>query len=450
VKLLEKIKSRFARDSATLQIGGMLNAAGSLVSSVALAFTLGAREQGDFYAAQALFALFFFALNLGVVQAAVSQIAGASARSLEDKVANWLAFLAKAYLAASIVLVGLGWVVLPWLADWQYDARPLGWWAWILCLTPLLEIPKVVCCAALQGTRRMLPLAQCENGMEACRAVLVASGAAITGDPLGPVLGTLAASVIGSVLAIDIYRRARREGSACLPGLRDIAGRVRNIPLREGLPLGVRIGLMRSIDALALDALPPLIILKFGGPDAQSIITYLRIAKNIMRLPLMMLQGVTRTALPAMSEYVGRGDWKGLRKIWLRTTLLAGGASCVLVCLLTLCVPWIVSTFYPAEYAAPIQMLALILALAYGIQSFHVGFDAFYIATSRLKVGIGIGLIGIVVSLGTLVWFVSTLGLTGPAWALVFGIGWGSLNLVYVLHFFRSTPVPGRASAAGG
>jgi O-antigen/teichoic acid export membrane protein len=441
-------KSRFARDSATLQIGGMLNAAGNLLSSVALAFTLGAREQGDFYTAQALYAFFFFTLNLGVVQAAVSQIAGASARSLEDKVANWLAFLAKAYLAAAIVLVGLGWVVLPWLADWQYDARPLGWWAWFLCLTPLVELPKVVCCAALQGTRRMLPLAQCENGMEACRVVLVVAGAAITGDPLGPVLGTLAASVVGSILAIDIYRRARREDRTCLPGLRDIAARIRSIPLREGLPLGIRIGMMRNVDALALDALPPLIIRKFGGPDAQSIITYFRIAQRIMKLPLMLLQGVTRTALPAMSEYVGRGDWKGLRKIWLRTTLLGGGATCALVGLFTLCLPWIVSTFYPVDYAAPIQALSLILAAAYAQQSFHVGFDAFYIATSKLKVGIAIGLSGLCVYLLSLVWLVSALGLTGPAWAILVGLTWGSLNLVYVWNFFRTAAIPGRAPTA--
>lgn len=444
MKILQLLKSRFARDAATLQVGGMLNAAGNLASSVALAFVLGAREQGDFYTAQALFAFFFFALNLGVVQAAVSQIAAASARSLEEKVASWLAFLVKVYLAASIVLIGLGWVLLPWISEWQLGSRALGWWAWILCLTPLLEIPKVVACAAFQGTRRMLPLAQCENGIEACRVVLVVAGAAITGDPLGPILGMVAASLIGSFLAIDMYVRARRENPTCLPDPRYIARRMWGIPLSEGLPLGVRIGMMRNMDALALDALPPLIIQRFGGPDGNAIVTYFRIAQRILKLPLMMLQGLTRTALPAMSEYVGRGDWKGLRKIWLRTTLIGGSATASLVVVVALSLPWLVSTFYPRSYAAPISALSWILALAFVLQSFHVGIDAFYIATSKLRVAILLGIACTAVHLVALVFLVSHAGLTGPAWALLCGNCLASLNVVYVLYFFRTATVPGR------
>lgn len=437
MKVLEKIKSRFARDSATLQIGGMLTAAGNLASSVALAHVLGAREQGEFYTAQALFAFFFFTLNLGVVQAAVSQIAGASARSLEEKVANWLAFVAKAYLAAAIVLVGLGWVLLPWVAEWQLDSRALGWWAWILCLTPLVEMPKVVCCTAFQGTRRMLPLAQCENGVEACRVVLVVAGAAITGDPLGPIVGTLAASLIGSVLSIDMYRRMRAQDPTCLPSLRNIYDRISGIPLSEGLPLGVRIGLMRNIDALCLEVLPPLIIKRFGGIDAEAIVAYFRIARNIMKLPMMMLQGITRTALPTLSEYTGRGDWIGLRRMWLRITLLGGGATMVCVLAMALVAPWLVSMFYPRDYFAPITSMVWILALAGGLQSFHVGLDAFYLATSRLRVGITIGIFGLAAFVTSLIVLVSKVGVTGPAWAMVVASLLASANLAYVLYFFR-------------
>ncbi|TAJ12710.1 MAG: hypothetical protein EPO68_13560, partial [Planctomycetota bacterium] len=425
-----------ARDSATLQIGGMLNSAGNLASSVVLAHVLGANEQGQFYIAQALFAFFFFTLNLGVVQAAISQIAGASARSLDEKIANWLAYVAKAYLAASIVLIGLGWVLLPWFAEWQLDSRQIGWWAWLLCLTPLVEMPKVVCCTAFQGTRRMLPLAQCENGVEACRAVLVVVGAAITADPLGPIVGTLAASLIGSVLSIDMYRRMRAKDPTSLPALRDIYGRIREVPLREGMRLGVRIGVMRNIDALCLEVLPPIIIKKFGGIDAEAIAAYFRIARNIMKLPMMMLQGITRTALPTLSEYTGRGDWIGLRRTWLRITLLGGGVTAACVLVMALAAPWIVQTFYPRDYWAPITSMVWILALAHAMQSFHVGIDAFYLATNKLRVGIVIGIVGIISYLSSLIVLVSWLGATGPAWAIVVAAILASANLVYVLHFF--------------
>jgi hypothetical protein len=63
----------------------------------------------------------------------------------------------------------LGFLVLPWAAVHVLDSRrEIGLWAAWMSLSPLLEMPRVVACAGMQGMRRMLPLALTENGQRRC------------------------------------------------------------------------------------------------------------------------------------------------------------------------------------------------------------------------------------------------------------------------------------------
>ncbi len=445
MRIGQLLRNRFLRDSAILQVGGALNAAGNLLSSVVLAHLLGARDQGNFYTAQAIYALAYLLLNLGMTQAAVSQVASANARGLQDKLVNWLAFLAKIHLVTGALLLALGLLALAHASGWlpgfgglaSEERRYLTLLALCLCATPILEMPRVVCCAAFQGTRRMLPLAQTENGTEACRVVLVIAGAILTGDPLGPIVGSLIASALGSVLAIDLYRNARRDGGLPLPAVRETLRRVRAVPLREGLPLGVRIGLLRGIDATMTDVLPPLLIQAFAPRMGAETVAYFRIAQRVMRMPQLLLSGFARNMLPVLSELAGRRDLLAMRKVYLRATLIAAAVSSsgVLACLAA--VPVLLRLLYPASYAAPVWNVSWVLALGAIVQSFHVGFDAFYIVVNRLRVAIAFGLSCAALYLGLAVALVHVDPLTGPAWALFVGLSYSTLNLVYILRYFR-------------
>jgi len=116
---------------------------------VLLAHLLGARAQGQYYVALSLYALLFFVLNQGVSGATVSQVAAASARGLDTKVAAWLGYLLKAYVLVGVALLALGLFVLPWFATRVVHADPeTARWAFWLTLTPFCELPKVVACAA--------------------------------------------------------------------------------------------------------------------------------------------------------------------------------------------------------------------------------------------------------------------------------------------------------------
>ena len=123
MKVLEFLRSKFLKDMATLQVGSMLTSVGNLFSTVLLAFILGAREQGIYFASIALFSLVSLVLSSGIGPATVSQVSSAHARGNADKAAGWLAFQLKAgfFVAGGVCLAGY-WL-FPWIAGLDFMGK---------------------------------------------------------------------------------------------------------------------------------------------------------------------------------------------------------------------------------------------------------------------------------------------------------------------------------------
>ena len=116
-RLGELVRSRFMRDTATLQVAGVVNQLSQMVSTVLLAYLLGAQGQGLLVTAIALQGALHFLVNTGVVPATVAQIAAAAARGNAEKTAGWVAFVAKSILLFGLAIFLVGWFVLPWIGE---------------------------------------------------------------------------------------------------------------------------------------------------------------------------------------------------------------------------------------------------------------------------------------------------------------------------------------------
>ena len=438
---LRFIRNRFLKDAATLQVSGSLNHVSQLFSSVVIAYLLGAHGQGLFAVAVMLQALFYNLVNVGVVQATVSQVAAASARGLNDKVADWLAFLVKTYALASVVLVGAGYFALPAVSEWWFArtlgaqaARELGQWAWWLTFWIPIDTPRAVSQVAFQATRRMLPLGMLDNAHELMRMFLVLLGAAITGSAKGAVLGEVASRVLTTYLALHMYADARRDGGPWLPGMGEILRRVRGIPLLKGLRLGIRVGVIKNTTTLVVTILPRLLL---GGFASMSWVAYFHIAQRFMGLPLMLMQGVSRTILPALSERRGLRDLAGFRRLYLRTTLLTGGAITLFVLAALPLVEPAVKLLMPDDYGGPVAICCAILALGVIPSSFAVAQDPFYILTDRMKQNVILCFVGALVTIPANAVLVAVNPTTGPVWGQTLYLSWVLVHFAYIAHYFR-------------
>ncbi|MCP3918784.1 MAG: oligosaccharide flippase family protein [bacterium] len=434
MKLAGLLQSRFLRDSTTLQVGALFIAFGNFLGAVALTHVLGAQKQGQFYLAISVYSFFWFALNLGLYQVATSQVAAAVSRKNLGKVSAWLAYYLKANFALGVLLLLLGWTALPAVTGKLFGDADLGFLAAVLACTPLVELPRVVACAGLQGTRRMLALAQVENGMEFVRIFLVVMGALLTNSATGPIVGMLIASGVGSVLAVEVYRREHRAHPELLPGLGEILPRIREVPLTHGLRLGIKYGLVRNIDAFGVQILPSLILGYFG---TRAWVAYLRIAQRLVNVARMFMQGISRTALPTFSEIVGSRDLPRLRRAYWKATLLSGSLVSTGVLVTLPLVPLLIEAVFPRDYQDPVWTIVKILVPGVLVVSFSVANDTFYLVTNTLRVGILFSILGIFVNtavVAVLTWLDPTVG---AAWGLCFTFLWSLVHVAYAGLWLR-------------
>ncbi|MBK8178970.1 MAG: lipopolysaccharide biosynthesis protein [Planctomycetes bacterium] len=431
-------KSKFVRDVATLQVSGIVNQAVQLGSSMVLAFVLGAEGQGALGVAVMLQGLFYNLIAVGVVQSTVGQVASATARDMRGKVAAWLAFVAKVYLASNGVLIAAGFFLLPWIGRTWFNSEGsgerLGWWAWWLSLWPLIDTPRSVVFVALQGTRRMLPLAQLETTQELGRAFLVTVGAIITGSAEGAIVGEIISRVLAMVVALEIYREARQDGGSYLPTPAEVLRQMKELPLSKGLPLALKVGFVKNVSSTFLKVLPRLFI---GSAAGLSWAAYFQIAQRIMDIPMMFLLGVSRTMLPALAEKRGLGDVQGFRRLYLRSTLIGGGLVALGVLLVLPLIPWIVHSFYPDDYEKPVYVVASILAFGYVPMSFAVGLEAFYMVSDQIRASIVLTLLGCLVTIPVNVFLIRHFPETGAIWGLSFYMSWVFVHFGYVAWWFR-------------
>lgn len=439
--LLRVFRNKFMQDTATLQASAMLNQASQLLSSVLVANLLGAHGHGLLILSVTLHSLFYNLINVGVVQATIAQVAAATARDNEVKVAGWLAFLVKCYLLFSALMIVSGYFVLPFVAEWWYaarlgpeEARRLGVWAWWLCFWPLIDTPRAVAQVAFQSTRRMLLLGKLDNGCELFRMFLVTAGVVLTGSPVGGVIGEIVSRTLGSFLGLQLMREAREDDGSYMPSFREVLRLAPRTPMAKGIRLGVRVGLLKNGTALFMDVFPGLIL---GAVAGASWVAYFRVATKIVGLPMMLLQGVTRTVLPALSELRGVRDLERFRRLYFRTSLLSG-ATLVGVMLASLPLIHVaVAAFWPSDFADPVFRYACILALGLAPFAFAVGLEAFYILTDQMKRSLMITAVGALITIPTNVVLIVLLPETGAAWGLALYRGWVLVHLVYVAWYFR-------------
>lgn len=428
---------KFLRDAGALKLAGSVNQIGQLASAVALAFLLGARDQGLYVSAVALHAFGHCLIHVGVPQVTASQISANVARESWDKVASWIAFLAKAHLGFAVLLVAVGFACFPWIAETWLGDRRIGVWGSWLCLGAVLEVPRDVARVALQGTRRMGLLARIENAQEVVRFFLIVVGALIAGGPAGAVIGSLAATATSSLMAISIYREARGDGGAPLPAVGDVLGRLRDVPLRRGLRQGVRIALMKNAGTLTLSVLPRLLVQGLAGPR---MVAYFHIAHRLMSVPFVISTAVSRTALPAMAEQVGRRDLPAYRRLFVRASLGTGLGISAALALGLLFVPDLVRVGFPDDYVEPVTRFSWILALGTALTAFGCCTEAFFVTANQVRALYTLAVVGLLVAIPAAAYLVWAVEVTGPAWAVVVVHSWTLVELSYALWFLRPRP----------
>lgn len=430
--------SRFLRESSTLSMGALFVAVSNLVGAVVMTHVLGAYELSIFYLGVSSYSLLWALLNLGLANVVTKRIAAAIRSGSEELIRGWMGVFVRLSVLLATVAFATGLLIFPFGAGLAFneDSGRIAQLASALVLVPLLDVPRIVCSAALQGERRMSALARVDLGHELCRLILVVSGALIFGDAWGAVLGLLVSSFCGSLIAFDAYGRERRREGSLLPSLMG-AARSTSIPARAALQEGVKVGLVRNVDSLGVQTLPTLILGSLGDPGW---VAYLRIAQRLVSVARVIMQGINRTALPALSQLAGVKDVAGLRGTYWKASLLSGATITAGLLLSLPVLPFLISRLFPADFVQPLWTMILILTPGLCVVSFSVANDVFYLVTDQMGVAIRLSILGLVVNTAQVALFAWWLPTIGVAIGLTVTCLWSLVHLAYAWFWFRRHP----------
>jgi len=413
----------FLRDTTILQVSAAARAVTSLAGALMLTHLLGARGQGHYYVAGALFSLLWLLVGTGAPTVTVARIAAAAGD--RAGVLRWQAFFAKANLLTSLAVGILGSALAPLLSSLLDVPREVGLWGAALSWTPLLEMPRALVAVGLQGVRRMRALALLETSCEVVRVFLIAIGALLTGGPEGAIGGWVVASALSSVLAPTLLARERAAGVR-LPSLGEVARAAPGAPLLEGMRQGLAVGIARNAGALGREVAPGLLVAAYGRAET---VAYLRIALRVASAAHLLGSGVSRTALPALGAAVG--DVRRLRRNWGRATLLGiAYVSAAWVVALAL-LPTVLEHLTPRDYHRPVALLCWLLTPSVLLLSSGTVSEAFHVVTHTVGDSLRLATVGLLIAMA-IMWAAIVIDPEfGAGWGLSIASAWMLAHLVY-------------------
>jgi O-antigen/teichoic acid export membrane protein len=384
-RLQRASKSGFARDALYLQIGAGVSMAANLVTSVVLFRLLGADRTGQYFEAVNLFTLLYFLGNVGLAQVTVARVSESVGRGDSSALVKSLGLFLRGHGSFLIAMGIAGAASSPFLGVAFRMGWDVGVWSAWLCLAGILSLPFYVTQCALQGTRRMRLLAEMENLKEITRAHLVLVGALVVNGPEGAILGEALASVFSAIYAWLGYRKARLEPGVPLPSAREILHAARQTQWSEIRPLlraSFVLALQKNLTALAPNVFPRLMLSYFG---TSRDVAFLNLAHNLMKIPLLGLQGVSRTIIPVIGQLRGSGQIHLMKKALTRIMLLSGGTVTAVSTLWAISLYWIIPALY-TDSALPCLALVPWLLVSMAIAGFAVGLEGFFLVTNRLDI----------------------------------------------------------------
>lgn len=448
-KIQELHGKKFVRDAIVLQIATFIQAGSYLATSVLTTRILGMHEKGRWDTTRDIFAVLYFFVTMGLVNAAVSRYAEAMGRKDRAGCVQSLAAMLKLGLLAAVLVTTAAFLLAPAFTDYKYQDRQVGLYAAVLCLAGIFEVVRGLAVVALQGTRQMRVYAKFDITSSVIRFGLVIAALLGGFGVVGVVTAFFAHMVIAGGIALVFYERVKLDNPELAPPpLREVVAAVPGASMHHILGISYLLALNKGMNTL-VPLIGSLIIpgmksLQESGEAFKTNAAY-KIAYVLSWGLGLAMTGVSQALLPSLGLKLGRTDTSIdqmgglLKRVSLTAGFLMVGAT-----LLSVPVMWIVIRVFYGPDAH--DSFAHYCWQTSG--NLFIGFitvaDAFYIYSGRLKFAVRMNLL-----LSSMATFTIFLGgrLFGPI-GVSAGVGlcdaYGLIHLVYMWLYFR------RAKARNG
>jgi len=413
-RLQRFFQRKFVQDTLALQVSKLGITGLSFVSSIIITRLMGDTAFGTWGLVQALF-LLVQALNLtGIGTSTVSRLAVAVGARNESEILDLMGYYVRVLLLWSLVsIVGLA-LAGPPLARLMYDGDAhIGMLAALYSLTIPADGIYGLVVIALQSRRSMREVAVLQNVNQIVLVVCALVALAISPTADAMVIGRLAYSYLTMALGLWVYWRLRVGERGTYPPFRDVLSRARTVPLGSYWRFGVANALDKNF-ALIYTQLPMTLVGAVWGKEAAG---HLNLALTALGRLSFFTSAIYDNMQAVVPQAVGRGDFVGLRRNFLRAlaALTVSGTGFFLA--LAIIAPLVVPPIYGDEW---IPAIPLIQALCiYGAVTTAGGiFGPLYRAFEQMRAALAAKIAATVIMLPLGVALVMSMGALGGAWMI--------------------------------
>ncbi len=417
-RLIDEIKrlgrSKFVRDTVTLQAGSLALTAIGAASFVVVARGLGREAYGVYQLVLNSYGL-LMTLNLtGLGPSTITRLAEAIGAGDRDRVRDQMAFFVQVSLAVAVLALAAAALFGPLLAVNPLISDLLLVYMLTLFLLPWHHLLLLV----LQALRIMHGYTLLDNAGNLIEAVLKIAVVLLGWGAAGVIGALVATAAVKAVGSLILYRRLQRQRPELLPTVGEVLGAARRNSPRPHWQLGFLLAVDKNVAAL-YTLLPVQALAMISGEAAAG---FLRLGLHALSYVNMLFNGILTNLESRLPALAGQGDYTRLADNVRRVLRYLIPIAAVMYGGFALLAP-LVAPILGEEYvpAIPVIRVLCLFGLVTGIGGV---FGPLY-RTLRVMRGIlAIKIGALVAMLAPGFWLIASYGEVGGAWAIV---------LIYVL-----------------
>lgn len=428
------LRSRFVRDTITLQIGKTTLVGINVVASVILLRGLGPEGFGTWALVLNIFNL-LLTLNLtGLGLSTLTRLSESISANDYAETRNLLGFFVQMSLLVAVVSCGVAFAAAPAFAELSFGNAHIGelarLYALVLFLLPVYQLMLLV----LQSARSMRAYAILENGSVLLDALLTVGAVLIGAGVEGVVAAYLLSALVKAAGSLYAYRWLQRRRPARFPPVSEITHTARTISPRRYWGFGVRLAIDKNIANLFIQ-LPQTFVGAWHGEAAAG---FLKLALSGLARPSMIFSGILANLGARIPADVGRADYARLRTNMRKVVIWVVPLSVGLFGAFALAAPLVVPILIGEEYIPVIPLIAVLSV--YGALTGIGGiFGPLYRALRLMRAIIAVKVATLLLAALPGLWLMSQFGALGGAWAinLIFALSVGLTAAVTWPHLRR-------------
>ncbi len=408
------LRSKFIRDTLTLQASRLFIVAISLLSFWITVRLMGVERYGVWKLVLAFFGIWQAFELSGVGVGTSTRLARAAGKGDAGEILDMMAFYVKIVLSWALLTVIVLFIAGPPIAARLYDgdSRIGGLAAWF-SLTLAADTLYVLVLLSLQSRRLMRDYALLQNVNQVVLAVCVIGAMLVRPTPESMLVARLVYSYATMAVAFVLYARRRGAGAVSYPPLGAVFRRAWRVPVRPYWRSGVAMAVDKNLAGL-YSQVPMTLVGVLAGEAAAG---YLGAGLDLINRSNLLTTPVLDNLQAVVPQAVGREDFVRLRRNFGRVLRVMALAAVGFFGTIALAAPLVVPLLFPDMASGTVPVVVALTV--FGAVTMVGGiFGPLYRALDQMRAALAAKIAAGLIMLPVGWWLITQWDALGAAWMI--------------------------------